>query len=208
MLQPASYMKRMLLTLALVVHSSALGHGSVTAEDDLCLINIGYLKAHFKIYLPQERGHQDFCEDLPESGEALFVMDYIHGDMANVAMDFRIIHNVTGLGRFAQVEDLNTIADLQSATVFYRPPSVESEVFTALHVFREPGEYLGIVTATRPDTGQSYAAVFPFEVGYSRIGYLPFFLLLAALTHLLFRFMNGRGAFPVLHVGGKRGSHR
>ena len=32
----------------------AFGHGGVVLEEDLCVINIGYLQAHFKIYVPQE----------------------------------------------------------------------------------------------------------------------------------------------------------
>ena len=40
------------LSLVLVVrHANA--HGGVIRNADLCLIKIGYLEAHFKIYLPR-----------------------------------------------------------------------------------------------------------------------------------------------------------
>lgn len=167
-------------------------HGSVTAEEDQCLIRIGYLSAHFKIYLPRRHGHQDFCEDLPDAGEAVFVMEYIHDDLGRLPVDFRIIRDVTGLGRFARVEDVEAIADLEAATVFYRPPAVEPEIFTVLHEFEGEGAYLGIVTARRPDDGRLYAAVFPFEVGFTGFGFWPLFLALILLVQLNWWFMNGR----------------
>jgi hypothetical protein len=174
-----------------IIQADALAHGSVTAEEDLCIINIGYFKAHFKIHLPRIRQHEEFCEDLPEAGEAVFVMDYIHGDLGSVAMDFRIIKNVTGLGRFAKLDDVQAIKDIDGATVYYQLPSIERDVFIALHHFDETGEYLGIVTAKNPQTQQVYAAVFPFEVGYTEVGYLPLFLVFAVLVQLTYWLMNG-----------------
>jgi hypothetical protein len=52
----------------------ASAHGSVTPDADLCLIRIGFFRAHFKVYLPETRGHDDFCEDLPDIGSSIFVM--------------------------------------------------------------------------------------------------------------------------------------
>jgi hypothetical protein len=193
-----------LIVLLLGTAPRALGHGSVSADDDLCLIEIGYFTAHFKIYLPRTRQHQEFCEDLPDAGEAVFVMDYIHGDLETVAMDFRIIRNVTGLGRFASLEDVKKIEDLEGATVFYRPAAVQADVYTALHHFQEPGEYLGIVTARHGESDQVYAAVFPFQVGYFEFGYLPLFLILVALVQLGYWSMNHKQLPRVLAGIGSR----
>ena len=82
-------------------HSQAEAHGGVVADGDLCIIGISYLQAHFKIYQPLIDGHEEFCEDLPNATESVFVMEYMHDELARVPIEFRIIHDVTGKGRFA-----------------------------------------------------------------------------------------------------------
>ncbi|MGQ9424479.1 hypothetical protein ACXYTJ_00845 [Gilvimarinus sp. F26214L] len=175
-----------LTALAALGAQGVRAHGSVTAEDDLCLIQIGYFRAHFKVHLPRSHGHQEFCEDLPAAGEALFVMDYVHGDLGQARMDFRIVHNRTGLDRFAGVEDLDQLGDLENTTVYYQPPRRDDQVYTVLHRFAQPGEYLGIITARDPRTNELYSAVFPFEVGRTGPGPLPVFFFLLVLCQLLY----------------------
>tara|TARA_R100001143_G_scaffold55705_1_gene51872 strand:- start:5760 stop:6794 length:1035 start_codon:yes stop_codon:yes gene_type:complete len=166
-------------------------HGSVTAEDDLCIIRIGFYRAHFKIFQPGSSGQTEFCEDIPNTGESIFVMEYLHQELGNVPVEFRIIHDVTGLGRFARLEDVRQIDDIDAATVFYQGPAVESDVFTVLHEFEENGDYLGIVTARHPDRDEYYQAVFPFKVGFTGFGILPLFLILLIATQLAYWFTSG-----------------
>lgn len=173
--------------------SPAYGHGSVALEDDLCAIKIGYLKAHFKIYLPQSHEHRDFCEDLPAAGESIFVMEYLHRGLSEVPIDFRIVRNVTGMGSFARWEDLADIENLDEITVFYQEPQIVPDVFSVLYRFYEPGEYIGIVTASI-DGDRPYTAVFPFEVGFTGFGYWPIIVLLAIALQLNYWFMSGRFA--------------
>lgn len=180
----------LLLCLVLLPGNSALAHGSVVAEDDLCIISIGYFQAHFKIYLPQKKGHKNYCEDIPWDEEVVFIMEYEHGDLGSVPVDFRVIHDVTGQGRFAQLEDVEAIDDLEAVTVFYRPPAISPDVYMALHHFEEPGQYLGIVTTEHPQTGEPYTAVFPFKVGYTRWGYIPLFILLLAAVQGGYWYLN------------------
>lgn len=181
-----------LLTLIVLtaLHAGAQAHGSVTAGSDLCVIEIGYFRAHFKIHLPRTRRHEEFCEDLPEAGEAIFVMEYIHGDLGRVPVEFRIIRNVTGMGRFAQLGDVEKIADLESATVFHHPATIQQDVFTVLHDFKSTGEFIGIVTTQHPETRERYSAVFPFEVGYTRSGLIPLFILLLLVAQGAYWIMN------------------
>lgn len=174
------------LLLLLAAPIPALSHGSVTADGDLCRIQVGYLTAHFKIYLPRAHQHQQFCEDLPDRGEAVFVMEYIHDQLSSAAVDFRIIRNVTGLGRFATLNDVNEIEDLEAVTVFYQAARVDNDVLTAIHSFDHAGEYLGIVTASNPNTQRVYSAVFPFEVNHFRLGNLPVFILLLIFIQLAY----------------------
>lgn len=179
------------LLFSLVCPNAALAHGSVALEDDLCAIQIGYLKAHFKIYLPNSHQHEDFCEDLPAAGESIFIMEYVHSGLGAVPIDFRIIRNVTGMGSFARWEHVQQIEDLDEVTVFYRPPEIVPDVFTVLHRFADSGEYVGIVTAAT-EQGEPYTAVFPFEVGFTGLGYWPLIVLLAVLLQLNYWYMSGR----------------
>lgn len=170
----------------------ALAHGGVVEEDDLCVIKVNYLRAHFKIYQPQVSGHEQFCEDIPVASESIFVMEYLHDALSVMPIDFRIIRNVTGKGRFARIEDIEAIADIESATIYYRPPALEADIFTVNYRFAEEGDFIGVVSARNPDSGKSYAAVFPFEVGFTGLGYWPFFIAVLLLLQLQYLFMTGR----------------
>ena len=159
------------LLICLLAAPQAAAHGGVVEEDDICVIKVNYLRAHFKIYQPRTAGHEQFCEDLPDATESVFVMEYMHDALQTMTVDFRIIRDVTGKGRFARMEDVEAIDDLGAATVFYREALVEPDVYTISHTFDEEGDFIGIVSARHPDTGIVYASVFPFEVGFTGLGY-------------------------------------
>ena len=176
-----------LLSLA----SAAAAHGSVTPDEDLCVMRIGYYSAHFKIYLPQDRGHTQYCEDLPVAGESIFVMEYEHSGLGNAPIDFRIIRNVTGQGRFTRLRHIQDIADLDDNTVFYLPGATQPDVFTAMYKFEKSGEFVGIVTVNEPATGEVYTAVFPFDVGFTGFGYWPLLALVGLILQLNYLWMSG-----------------
>ena len=170
----------------------AAAHGGVVEEEDLCVITISYLKAHFKIYQPRVDGHEEYCEDLPNATESIFVMEYLHDELSRVPVDFRIIRDVTGKGRFARWADIAAIDDLDSVTVFYQPPTIEPDVFTVLYDFTEEGEYIGIVTAAPSSDDRQHIAVFPFEVGYTDYGYWPLIVGVLILIQFQYLLMSGR----------------
>ena len=169
----------------------ALAHGGVVLEDDICVIQIGFLKAHFTVYQPRTRERLELCEDLPDVAETVFVMEYLHDGLEDMPIDFRIIRDVTGQRRFAKWEDVAAIADLDAATVFYQPATVEPHVFSVLHEFADAGHYIGIVTARQPASDRVFTAVFPFEVGATGAGYWPWFAALLVLLQLNFWIMGG-----------------
>jgi hypothetical protein len=181
-----------LLLLLCFVPIAAFSHGGVVEEEDLCVIKVNYLRGHFKIFQPLTDGHAEYCEDLPNATESIFVMEYLHDSLAEAAVDFRIIRDVTGKGRFARWEDVAAIDDLDAATVFYREPTVDPDVLTVIHDFREEGHFIGVVTANVDGDQQIYRAVFPFEVGYTGLGYWPFFILLLLAIQLQWFVMSGR----------------
>ena len=191
----------------------AHGHGGVVEEEDICVIKISYLKAHFKIYQPLLDGHDEYCEDLPNATESIFVMEYLHDELRRVPIDFRIIRDVTGKGRFARWEDVAAIEDLDSVTVFYQPPVVEPDVFTVIHDFAADGEFIGVVTASPETDERLHIAVFPFAVGFTGFGYWPLVVAAVLLIQLQYLWMSGRIArwrasrrirTPELHVVDRR----
>lgn len=140
-------------------------HGNVVAEEDACVLKIGFYTAHFAAFQPRTRQHFEFCEDLPDVTETVFVLDYMHDSMRTVPVDFRIVRDSSNLGRFARSEDVMRL-DLERDTVFYQPPIKQIDaVFTVLHSFAEPGDYIGVVTAKNPAQNDIFTAVFPFSVG-------------------------------------------
>ena len=167
-------------------------HGGVVEEDDICVIKVNYLRAHFKIYQPRISGHEQFCEDLPEASESVFIMEFMHDALQTMPVDFRIIRDVTGKGRFARMEDVEQITDIDAATVFYMPPAVEPDVYRVSHTFEEEGDFIGIVSARHPETDAVYAAVFPFEVGFTGWGYWPLFIGLLIVIQIQYLVMSGR----------------
>ena len=187
-----------LATLSLIalgfVQNSASAHGGVVEEEDLCVIKVNYLRGHFKIYQPRIDGHEEYCEDLPNAAETVFIMEYLHESLGEAAVDFRVIHDVTGKGRFARWEDVAEIEDLDSATVFYHEPRVDPDLLTVIHEFTEEGDYIGIVTANVDGEDEIYRAVFPFEVGFTGFGYWPFFIVLVLAIQVQYFFMSGRFA--------------
>jgi len=167
-------------------------HGSVTPDADICIIQIGYFKAHFKIFLPQKRQHEEFCEDLPDIGDSVFVMEYEHDGLGEAQIDFRIIENLTGQGRFTNLQHIGQIEDLNAITVYHHPFAVQPDVFTIAHNFDEPGEFVGIVTVRPADSEVNYTAVFPFEAGYTGLGYWPWIIGVLILLQLNYLWMSGR----------------
>ena len=158
----------MLLALvpAWLLSSPARGAGGVIGEPGSCMIEIGLYTAHFSIYQPDTSGSEVFCEDLPDAAETIFVLDYLHGSMKEVPIDFRIIRDVEDWGIFARWENIQSIEDIEQRTVFYSPPQVRPDNKLQLeHRFSGNGAYIGVVTAPHPTKDILYHAVFPFEVG-------------------------------------------
>lgn len=172
--------------------ASVFAHGNVVAEGDRCLIQIGFYDAHFTIFQPQTRDHREFCEDIPDVTESVFVMEYLHDSLREVPVDFRIIRDRENRGRFVNWDDIKAIGDLTVDTVYYQPPITQQDgVFPILHHFDSPGDYIGIVTAAHPTKDLRYSAVFPFRVGDSDWGYWPLFILLVLIVQANYWVMSG-----------------
>ncbi|MCY4564504.1 MAG: hypothetical protein OXE40_08490 [Gammaproteobacteria bacterium] len=175
------------LALALLWSQPSFSHGGVVAEEDLCLMEMGFLKAHFTLYLPDTRGSEEFCEQVPDTGRALFVVEYLHEMMKEMPVEFRIVRDEQGFGIFANRDDVMSIPDLDAQTVFHRPLAAEPTGWvTVSHTFDDPGGYIGVVVAENLANGKIYNSVFYFEVGNAGYGYIPLFIALIVGAQLMF----------------------
>ena len=142
------------------------GHGGVAFEDDLCVINVNFMQAHFTVFQPGTRQNTEYCEDIPDVTRSVFVMEYLHDLLTEMAIDFRIVRDINNVGRFASWKDIEAIDDLEAATVFYQQPQIEEGGFyRTSYEFLEKGTYIGVVTAVHPEEERNYNAVVFFEVG-------------------------------------------
>ena len=126
-------MSRLYLLLLIFLANSALGHGGVVEEEDLCVIKVNYLRGHFKIYQPLIDGHEEYCEDLPNATESIFVMEYLHDSLREATVDFR------GMIKVPLVGEVRATG---------RTPNELGEYLTKV-AFRETRGYLAKVLTSR-----------------------------------------------------------
>lgn len=191
-------MRRALGSLAgaLLALSSAtvFAHGGVSMEDDVCVLRVGPYRAHFSGYQPEFRATQEFCEDIPELGKAIIVVDFIDPALRKQVVEFRVLRDERALGMKARYEQLGSQADIDAATL-HRAEAQEYPrgTLTFEQNFAEPGWYIGLFSTTDAQTGQTLHSVFPFQVGVRNPWrYVPGFVLVIALSVLVYRF-TGRG---------------
>ncbi len=187
-----SFVPRWMLCAALLCGcTQAFAHGGVFVEEDSCVIEIGFYRAHFTIYQPTTKANEEFCEDVPDVTDTIFVLDYLHDSLKEVPVDFRIIKDVNDRTLYASWQDVERIGDLDPVTVFYQPPIIHTDTtFTAKHAFDEKGWYIGIVTTRHPTLDKTYQAVFGFHVG-GNYGYWPLFIVLIGVVQLNYWLMSG-----------------
>lgn len=182
--------------LSAVWSLNAFGHGGVAVEDDNCIMSVGQtLRAHFTGYQPEARATQEFCEDIPVVGQAIFVIDYISDELRQMPTDFRVVRDVWGLGLDATWADLAARQEqIDEATLLYVEPETYSRgTFSVEYDFDEQGDYIGVVTAVDPQTEQEYISVFPFRVGIFHWGriLMPILLILGFVV-VVFGFIAAR----------------
>ena len=177
------------VVLSLVASGELVAGGGVILRDDVCIIQIDFYEAHFTAYQPESRGNEEFCEDLPDTGSTIFVLDFLHDSLKEVPVDFRVIRDATGLGEFVKWEDVQALDDIEQYSIFYRPPEVESSGSYRVTIdFVEPGDYVGIVTAGHPTNNKTYNAVFPFSVAEKAFPMWILYIVVAGLFVGLVRY--------------------
>ncbi|MBH2043674.1 MAG: hypothetical protein I8H87_09130 [Comamonadaceae bacterium] len=194
---------KMLCAMSLAVASaSAWTHGGVGIEDDKCVLRIGSDRAHFAGYQPEHRASQEFCEDFPEVGRAVIVIDFIQPALRERVVEFRILRDADGLGAKARYEDLGDKDKIAQRTMATLPAKAYPHGTVTLdHRFSEPGWYIGLLSATDPASGKTEFSVFPFRVGVRNYWkYLPLPLFFIGFAWLLYRLTGQRRKTPITDI--------
>ena len=146
---------------------TVLAHGGVAIEDDRCVLKAGPYIMHFTGFQPEQSQSEEFCEDIPDVGSAIIVLDYIDKQLRDMAVDFRIIEDVNDIGNYATIDDLGSDSDIEQNTVYYLPSKLRrTGSFNVEYNFTEPGRFIGMVKVDDIPNGKEYVSVFPFGVGY------------------------------------------
>lgn len=176
-------MRAFLLLVLAVLPLQSHAHGGVSVEEDTCILRVGKYRAHFTGYQPEKRATQEFCEDIPEQGRAIIVIDFIDEDLRYLAVEFRILRDAQDLGNNARYEQLGGEKAIEDATLFLQPYRTYPR--GTIHVeqaFPEAGRFIGLVRTRNPQSGEELVSVFPFSVGVRGYGrYLPWFLLVLGI---------------------------
>lgn len=191
--------------LLALASASAFGHGGVSMEDDVCVLRVGPYRAHFSGYQPEFRATQEFCEDIPELGRSIIVVDFIDPALRKHVVEFRVLRDARNLGMNARYEQLGSADEIDAATLHRAAPDLYPRgTLTFEQTFSEPGWYIGLFSATDPQTGATLHSVFPFRVGVRNAwGYVPGFALVLALSLLIYRF-TGRNLRATRAAGDSR----
>jgi hypothetical protein len=157
----------MLLAVIGLLHPvAARAHGGLSMDKDMCRLRVGAYNIHFVGYQPERTAEQEFCEDIPETGPTVVVLDYIDHELRGFKTEVRIIR------------DTGSEADLDAITVLHVPPQVyPAGSLHFEHTFDEPGKFIGLVTVAANET---MVARFPFSVGRNNNWWqmlLPFVLV-------------------------------
>lgn len=183
-----------LLALCLAaLGGAAQAHGGVSMEDDNCIMRIGMYRAHFTGYQPELRATQEFCEDIPELGKAIIVVDFVDTSLRTRSVEFRVLRDVNDLGKRARYEDLGDATAIEAATLFKLDAQTYPKgTLTFDQRFEQPGWFIGMLSATDPASGQTLHSVFPFRVGVKNPWrHLPAFVVVIGLSLLAYR-LTGR----------------
>ncbi len=141
------------LVFCLFLPQLAHAHGGLSMDKDICRLRVGPYSIHFVGYQPEHSAEKEFCEDIPNIGHTIVVLDYVDQELRALPTEVRIIR------------DSGSEDNLDAITVLYVPPKIyPTGTLNFEHTFEEPGKFVGLVTVA--DT-QKLVARFPFSVGRS-----------------------------------------
>ena len=101
----------LLLVAVLSDPDVAAAHGAVSGEDDPCLRRIGEQVVHFNAYQPQYQLKDQYCTDIPQSGDTFLVVDLVDPALRNELVGMRVMK-----GNGSKETDDQIVADIRPST--------------------------------------------------------------------------------------------
>jgi hypothetical protein len=140
--------------LTLFMGSTASAHGSLTIDEDKCVLNVGGKIIHFSGYQPLSSRTTEFCEDIPSVGKTVVVMDLVDAELRDAEIEVKIVPATDSFDEASRAPVVHV--------PFAKHPTGS---ISFSNEFKEPGDFIGLVTA---GTKNGLVARFPFSVGKPR----------------------------------------
>jgi hypothetical protein len=126
-------------------------HGGASVDTDQCRISVGPHLVHFTAYQPQLTGTTEYCNSIPEAGNAVLVFDYEGKALRDMTVEFEITKEPEG------------------TRIYYQEPGTHPRGTFNTSINFPAGQFLAHVTLV--NEGQRIDAHVPFEVGASASGF-------------------------------------
>jgi len=171
-----------MLAFGVSFSTQAQAHGGLALAEDMCRLTIGPYNMHFTGYQPDNSRNKEFCEDIPETGRTVVVLDYMEDALRPLPTEVRVIR------------DTGSEQDLQALTVLHIPAKVyPGGSINFEYTFDKPGKFVGLVTV---GDKQGLVSRFPFSVGETKIPLPPGYFMIAfagiAVVGTIIFFLRGR----------------
>jgi hypothetical protein len=101
----------LLLVFALAPPGIAAAHGTTSGEDDPCIRRVGERVIHFNAYQPQYQVKEQYCTDIPNTGETFLVVDLVDPALRSEPVGMRIVK-----GRANNETADQIVADIRPST--------------------------------------------------------------------------------------------
>jgi hypothetical protein len=152
------------LLAALFANTAVYAHGGVSIELDTCVLKIGSYRMHLTGYQPETALGEEFCEDIPETGNAIIVLDYVDNQLRDMMTGVRVIEKDSWTAAQSPSGDDQAKTILDVPPKLYKAGSVKIE-----RRFDKPGYFVGFLTAEK-EGQEKLVSRFPFSVGYGKGG--------------------------------------
>ncbi len=100
-----------LLLVAALYPGAAAAHGSASGEDDPCMRRAGESLVHFSAYQPQHELKDQYCTDIPKTGETFLVVDLVDPALRNEPVGMRVVK-----GNGSNEAEGQIVADVRPST--------------------------------------------------------------------------------------------
>jgi hypothetical protein len=153
-MRKTNFLKNVLTALSFLVATAlpltGWAHGGASVDTDQCRINVGPHLVHFTAYQPQITGTTEYCNSIPEAGNAVLVFDYEGKALRDMTVEFEITKEPEG------------------TRIYYQEPGTHPRGTFNTSINFPVGKYLAHVTLV--NEGQRVDAHVPFTVGSAQGG--------------------------------------